>query len=118
MPTVAKCKSIWDKMPQKAKGALLFLPLTLPAFFMSPAYVENLFITGYEDTVFHILFFGFLAYLFSGRKGALILCCLVLMGVTIEMVQALLPHRSASLSDILANSAGVLLGVMAQYLKA
>jgi hypothetical protein len=116
MLTVASCKSIWSKVPQTAKAPLIFLSFTLPTFFMSPKYIEGLFVTGYEDTLFHIFFFSLLAYLLSGRKWLFVIAGLFLLGVSIELFQALLPNRGASLSDILADSFGIFLGVSLKFL--
>ena len=73
-----------------------------------------------EDKLHHLL--GFFALAFSCRLAFLrvklhwIALGCVLAGVAIEYVQALIPLRTASLYDALANTFGVALGLTAGWL--
>ena len=73
-----------------------------------------------EDKLHHLL--GFFALAFSCRLAFLrvklhwIALGCVLAGVAIEYAQALIPLRTASLYDALANTIGVVLGLAAGWL--
>lgn len=57
------------------------------------------------------LYFGQLLGAGRGRRIALVVC-LVAYGVFIEAMQSLLPPRSADLADVVANLAGIAIGLM------
>ena len=72
-----------------------------------------------EDKLHH--FMGFFALAFSCRLAFLpvklhwIAICCVLVGVLIEYAQALIPLRTASFYDALANTAGMALGLLVAW---
>ncbi|WP_135078851.1 VanZ family protein [Terasakiella sp. SH-1] len=117
MHKISKCKSVWEKPWQKAITAVGLTALFLSPFLISPQMIEPLFITGHEDKLFHAVFFGLLACLILSKKNLLppmiSLILLFGLGLSIEALQGLLPHRGACLYDIIANGTGM--GIAAYF---
>jgi|TARA_B110000914_G_scaffold226488_1_gene252036 VanZ family protein len=67
-----------------------------------------------SDKIIHICVFIFLSCWLSGqfKSNIKLLLCISLYGVLIESLQQLTPHRSAELSDILANEIGIIIGII------
>ena len=97
--------------------ALLFLAVCAGLLFTGLRTLPIPQVFAQEDKLHHLL--GFFALAFSCRLAFLhsklhwIAIGCVLAGVLIEYAQALIPLRTASLYDALANTAGVALGLVA-----
>jgi VanZ family protein len=90
-------------------GALALLPLALMPFEMDK---KSGFAHG--DKVAHIIAFACLAYTAARgwpQRTRVIVLTLAAYGVAIELLQALTPLRSASLSDVAADIVGVAVGL-------
>lgn len=70
--------------------------------------------TGHVDAAYNVLLFiplGFLMTLLFRRRWVGVLIALVL-SLSVELVQTLLPQRTASLRDVLTNSVGAAIGAI------
>jgi VanZ family protein len=67
------------------------------------------------DKVYHFAGYAVLAFLpFLAFRGWAALCAassMIVLGAALELGQSFVPGRSASLADIAANTAGVLMGI-------
>ncbi|PCJ96231.1 MAG: hypothetical protein COA45_11430 [Zetaproteobacteria bacterium] len=128
MDSFLKCEKL--PLQRKYKTWLLIIigVLAGAAFFVPPGFCKpyidlckefEFFI--HFDKVFHSMFFTGLALNIPltrnmfGRILAFIL--LIALGFSIEVVQYYIPHRSASLYDLIANIIGVLFGFMLRALS-
>jgi VanZ family protein len=73
-----------------------------------------------SDKGLHFSAYAGLAFLAAlafghGRRLALALCFLILMGLALEFGQKLSPGRSTDMADFAANTAGVALGTLAAW---
>ncbi|HSX58596.1 MAG TPA: VanZ family protein [Tahibacter sp.] len=71
----------------------------------------------YGDKLLHAGAFAFLmlwyAQVYAGRRERLRCACgLIGFGLTIELLQALVPYRAADIWDLVADGAGVMLGLL------
>ena len=107
--------------------ALKFRPLWLVIGYALVALVVFLSLTSspvdtglnfpYEDKLYHVLAYFTLmvwfAQIYHDRlKRNLIALMLVLLGVALEYLQSFDPNRYSEFADMVANSTGVLLGLM------
>jgi len=76
---------------------------------------------GYQhiDKVFHFIGFGSFAFFcklaFGKLSSLLVLTLSSSLGVLVEVVQSLLPYRSFSFADMLANIIGVVVALVFLY---
>ncbi len=103
-------------IPARAGGLTVFLVglAVLPLASLMPSDMIPAF--GVADTWLHGLGYSGLgmagAWALGGRRAALRLgLALVTLGVLFELLQAVVPGRSASLGDALADALGAVLGV-------
>ena len=103
-------------IPARAGGMTVFIIglAVLPLASLMPSDMMPAF--GVPDTWLHGLGFGGLgiagAWALGGGRAALRLgLALVTLGVLLELLQAFVPGRSASLGDALADALGAVLGV-------
>ena len=73
--------------------------------------------TGLWDKASHLLAYGALAVAgcagFRGRRGAMrVGLGLLVLGMALELAQMAIPGRFASLADVAANAAGIVLGAL------
>ncbi len=72
---------------------------------------------GYTDKILHVLCFmglgilGFWAYR-SRRGRVLVVVLLLILGIGIELVQGMVPERQASVEDVVADVAGLVVAII------
>jgi VanZ family protein len=75
---------------------------------------------GHHDKVMHGTAYLILALWFGGvyrpARYVVVAACLLALGGGIELVQGLLPYRSMELTDMGANSVGVVVGLILSWL--
>ncbi len=76
-------------------------------------YISSLYPVNFNDKVEHGIVFFILAFLLNRtsdqhKKRLRNVIVLSLFGIMIELIQYYIPHRSTSISDALANIAGIL----------
>jgi VanZ family protein len=69
------------------------------------------------DKLWHVLAFGFLGLMGAiafpkGHRLFMIIAGLIIFGTVIEIVQFIMPNRSAHLGDIIANLVGLSCGIV------
>lgn len=109
---LSKLHRYWLELGWLCVAAVVYLSLT--PFSPDPAHVDN------ADKLEHALAYGFLMLWFCQdyrRLGQrmLLAALLVGLGVGMEFLQGLTGYRSFEYGDMLANSAGVLLGWAGAY---
>ncbi len=67
----------------------------------------------YQDKILHFFYYFFAATYFYQFLTLRRACSLLfLVGVTVEFTQALLPYRYADILDVVANSFGLMVGIL------
>lgn len=97
----------------RAIGRALILLSLIIALVPAPQVIGSV---AFGDKIGHALAFALLmlwyAQLYGGRSRNLCAIGLVLFGAGIEVLQTLVPYRSGDLWDLLADAAGVALGLL------
>jgi VanZ family protein len=74
---------------------------------------------GYDDKIAHAIVYCVLMFWFglvSVRAAwGRIACRFIAMGIALEICQSLLPYRTASAADVLANGIGIFIGCAATF---
>lgn len=86
------------------------------------AITPNLLPMGFHtDKMLHIFVFGLAAtyitwqHLKTPKKTAVLLCVTLAAGIGIELIQTLVPNRTAQIEDIAANIIGITYGYITGY---
>lgn len=107
----------WACEPRAWRGVLLALLLVVSWFAFAPMPFRDGDLP--LDKLRHLAAFGVLAWVaaqgwgFGRGAGWRIAAALLAYGVFIELVQSQVPGRHASLADVLADVAGIALGLLA-----
>ena len=108
MPAPAPTRGQW-------RALLLLGAVVLLALALLPFKIEEKSGFAHGDKIAHVAAFACLAFAacraWAGRPHAVVLGLLA-YGVAIEILQTLTPLRSASLTDVVADLAGAVLGVV------